>query len=267
MEEKSNILFLDFDGVINSMRSFWKKFADHYGIEWTEDDFDMKWVYQGHQENMNPHLWDQIDLARATLTKELGFPNIGMDKWPHEEEAIENLNKIIEENEAKVVVCSSWRTGRTIEELQKILDDWGFKGEVIDKTIRVHKDYGSRGFEILEWVMQNRKMIKGICILDDEASYDINAIFKKWAVQDIDTNKHGLLENHIQVANKCFQIPINPLYDFDLWLPKEMLEEARKEDGVKAPSGWEPLPPPKGDMDPESWGELPDWRDTGEMGG
>ena len=177
------------------------------------------------------------------------------------------MNQIVEENKAKVVVCSSWRTGRTPEELQKILDDWGAKCEVIDKTTHVRRDYNSRGLEILEWVMQNRKMIKGICILDDEASYDINGIFKKWAVQEIDMNKHGLLESHVPVANKCFQIPISPLYDFDQWLPKEMLEKARKEDGVKPPSGWEPLPPPRGDMDAQSYGDLPDWRDTGEMGG
>ncbi len=264
MAEKTNILFLDFDGVLNSMRSFWKKFADFYEVEWTEDDFDLKWVYEGHTENMNPDLWERIEKARKEKKR---FPDIGMYKWPHEEEAIQNLNKIIEENEAKVVVCSSWRIGKSPEELQELLEDWGAKCEVIDKTIKIHRDFNSRGFEILEWVMENRKRIKGICILDDEAPYDINFIFEKWAVQDIDTNKHGLLESHIPVANKCFQIQINPLYDFDKWLPKEKLKEARKEDGVKPPSEWEPLPPPRGDMDSQSYGDLPDWRDTGEMGG
>jgi len=267
VEEKTNILFLDFDGVLNSMRSFWKKFADHYGIEWTEDDFDLKWVYQGYQDNMNPELQKKIELARGVLTEELGFPDIGMYKWPHEEEAIENLNTIVEENKAKVVICSSWRNGKTIEELQEILDGWGFKGTVVGKTIRVHRDYNSRGLEILSWIMDHHQKIKGVCILDDEAGYDINLVLGDWAVQDIDTNKHGLRQKHIVEAKKCFDNPINPLYDFDRWLPEDKLKEERKKVGAKPPSGWEPLPPPRGDMDSKSWGDPPDWRDTGEMGG
>jgi predicted adenine nucleotide alpha hydrolase (AANH) superfamily ATPase len=61
MAEKHNILFLDFDGVLNSKRSFWKKFAEHFGVEWKEKDFDIeKWYGKGHTENMNPDLWDRI---------------------------------------------------------------------------------------------------------------------------------------------------------------------------------------------------------------
>lgn len=269
MAEKQNILFLDFDGVLNSRRSFWKKFAEHFGVEWKEEDFDIdKWYGKGHMENMNPDLWDKIDRAEQESKGKIEFPDLGMYNWPHEEPAIEALNKIVADNEAKVVVISSWRTGRSIKELQEILDKWGAECEVIDKTIHLNKDYNTRGYEILEWVMQNRKIIKGICILDDDSEYDINAIFKKWAVQDISMAKHGLRDIHVPVAEKCFLIPIRPLYDFDKWLPKDMLEEARKEDGEKPPSEWKEYHNPlRGTMDSESWGDPPDWRDTGEMGG
>lgn len=263
MQEKFNILFLDFDGVLNSMRSFWKKFADFYDISWKEEDFDFKWYGIGEMEQMNPELWEKIEHAKDHLSKEKGYPDIGMYKWPHEEEAIENLNEIVKTNNAKVVVCSSWRSGRTPEELQEILDGWGFKGEVIDKTTHVHRDYNTRGLEILEWVMQNRKMVKGVCILDDEVEYDINPIWKKWAVQGISHYKHGLLKEHVQVANKCFEIPIHPLYDFDKWLPKDMLKEARKEDGATPPDGWEEEPM-KDWGGPGSTDFKPGW---GEMGG
>lgn len=264
MTEKQNILFLDFDGVLNSRRSFWQKFAEHFGIEWKEEDFDIdKWYGKGHFENMDPDLWDRIDKAEQEKKEELGFPDIAMFNWPHEPPAIEALNQIVEENDSKVVVVSTWRTGRSIEELQKILDDWGAKCEVIDKTGHVMKDYNARGFEILEWIMQNRKMIKGICILDDDAAYDINNILGKWAVQGISMDKHGLRDIHVPVANKCFQIPIRPLYDFDKWLPKDMLEEARKEDGEKPPDDWEEEPM-KDWGGPGSTDFKPGW---GEMGG
>lgn len=251
MAEKSNILFLDFDGTINSMRSFWKKFAEFYDVEWKEEDFDFKWYGKGHAENMNPDLHDRIEKAREEKD---GFPDIGMYKWPHEEEAIENLNVIVKENNAKVVICSTWRIGKTINELQEVLDGWGFEGEVIDKTIKLNRDYNARGYEILEWVMQNRKMIKGICILDDEASYDINGIFQKWAVQDISTYKHGLLKEHITEAKKCFEIPIRPLYDFDKWLPRDLLEKARIEEGSTPPADWKEYKPPL----------MDDWNKMGE---
>lgn len=229
MDNRKNILFLDFDGVLNSSRSFFQAFCDHFDIPWTEDDWDIdKWYGKGHMENMNPELWAKIEHAHKTLVKERGFPDIGMYNWPPEKPAIEYLNQIVEENQADVVVCSTWRKTRTVDQLQEILNGWGFKGNVIDVTISLRRDYNERGLEILEWIMQHHTEIKGICILDDEAEYDINNILGKWTVDDIRHSKHGLREVHISEARKCFQTPINPLYDFDKWLPADKLEEERK---------------------------------------
>jgi len=71
------------------------------------------------------------------------------------------LNNIIEETDAKVVVSSTWRLGRSINELQSILDSVGFKGEVIDKTpnLRNEGDYVLRGNEILKWIRDNKEVI------------------------------------------------------------------------------------------------------------
>ncbi len=233
MEGKRNILFLDFDGVLNSNRSFYQKFADHYKVKWEEEDFSIeKWYGKGEMENMNPDLWKRMETAKETLTKKLGYPNLGMYNWPHEEPAIEALNRIVKDNDADAVICSSWRTGKTIEELQEILDGWGFKGKVVGKTPRFdHSQHLTRGKEILNWIMDNRNHINGICILDDDARYDINGILFKWAVQDISGYTHGLREEHIPLAKKCFDTRMDPLTDFTDWVSSDLLEEAKKKDG------------------------------------
>ena len=227
---KTNILFLDFDGVLNSHRSLWKKFAEWFGVEWKEDDFDIeKWYDKGHTEDMNPDLWDRIDEAEVSKKPEIGMPDLNMDNWPPDEYAILALNKIVEENNAKVVICSTWRKGRTISQLQKILDGWGAKCEVIGITPYKNKlSYdATRASEILEWLVENNSMVNRICILDDEAAYDINFIFEKWCVQEISGRTHGLREDHIPLAKKCFEIPIDPLYDFEKFYPMPALQKYR----------------------------------------
>jgi hypothetical protein len=75
--------------------------------------------------------------------------------------SVKVLNYIIEETGAKVVVSSTWRLGKTVEQLQSILDSVGFKGEVIAKTpnLRNEGDYVFRGNEILKWIKDNKELI------------------------------------------------------------------------------------------------------------
>ena len=44
------------------------------------------------------------------------------------------LNEIVADGDADVVVSSTWRYGKTVAELQEMLDAEGFIGTVIDKT-------------------------------------------------------------------------------------------------------------------------------------
>jgi len=232
--KKNNILFLDFDDVLNSSRSFYKKFAEHHGVEWTDDDFDPKWWDKGHRNYFAPGFSDKVDEAWEREKKKPGyeFPKLSMYDYPHDEEAIQNLNKIIEENDAKVVVCSSWRLGRTVKELQEILDGWNAKCKVIDRTgspVKLSQS-STRGMEILNWIMVHRNEISGICVLDDSAGYDINYILEKWCVQGISGYYHGLRDIHIPMAKVCFETPINPLEDFTKFLDPQMIKEAKEKD-------------------------------------
>lgn len=208
---KENILFLDIDDVLNSLRSFYKKFAEFYGVPWTEEDFDPKYWGKGYSENMNPVFTNRVNLAWQHLQEFPNYdsPNLSCQYYPHDEYAIKYLNQIIEENQAKVVICSCWRMGRSIKELQDILDSWGTNCKIVGRTPSRLKMSSTRGDEILNWIQENISHIKGICIIDDSAAYDINYIFKPWCVQDINGYTHGLREVHIAEAKKCFETPFS----------------------------------------------------------
>lgn len=94
--------------------------------------------------------------------------------------SIQFLNTLVRETGSKVVVTSTWRLGRTIEELQNALDINGFIGEIIGKTkdLRIGEDGDSilRGNEILQWMKSHPEVLgkpywdyKDYVILDDDS--------------------------------------------------------------------------------------------------
>lgn len=89
---------------------------------------------------------------------------------------VEILNDIIQKTNAKIVISSSWRHGRTIEEMRNIMNEVGFKGEIIDFTPSCSCRMCVRGNEIHRWIQDNEKLIgKGYhqfnsyAILDDDS--------------------------------------------------------------------------------------------------
>jgi len=90
--------------------------------------------------------------------------------------SVEFLNMLIEKTGAKVVVSSTWRLGKTVEELQEILNRNGFKGEVIGKTENLRGTGIVRGNEIFHWIETNENIIgcdsykyNNYVILDDDS--------------------------------------------------------------------------------------------------
>ena len=85
------------------------------------------------------------------------------------EPAMAQLNRIVEETGAEVVVSSSWRKLHSVERLGKLLEYWGFKGKVRDKTPNMDK----RGLEIKSWLRHQEvrnNLVESFVILDDEVS-------------------------------------------------------------------------------------------------
>lgn len=93
--------------------------------------------------------------------------------------AIALLNHIIENTGALIVVSSTWRKSRTIEELQQLLGNVGVVGQVYSKTPVFNEEYVFRGNEIEAWLQKEQQTEKGISfsmispykyvILDDDS--------------------------------------------------------------------------------------------------
>ena len=79
---------------------------------------------------------------------------------------IQVLNDIVASSGADVVVSSTWRHGKTIAELQEMLEAQGFAGCVLDKTPSDIPGAG-RGEEIAAWLAEHA--VDGYVIIDDHA--------------------------------------------------------------------------------------------------
>jgi hypothetical protein len=83
-----------------------------------------------------------------------------------ERPCVEVLNEIVTRGGADVVVSSTWRHGKTVAELQAMLDAEGFTGRVLDTTPGdLHG--ATRGEEIAAWLAKHA--VDGCVILDDHA--------------------------------------------------------------------------------------------------
>jgi len=80
---------------------------------------------------------------------------------------IQVLNEISARGGADVVVSSTWRYGKTVAELQEILEAAGFTGCVVDKT-PIGGPGADRGEEIAAWLAENA--VIGYVIIDDHVN-------------------------------------------------------------------------------------------------
>src|SRR5262245_51716737 len=77
---------------------------------------------------------------------------------------VEALNEIVARTSADVVVSSTWRYGKSVSELQAMLDAVGFTGRVVDKT-PTGAPGDERGDEISAWLAAHA--VDGYVIIDD----------------------------------------------------------------------------------------------------
>ena len=77
---------------------------------------------------------------------------------------IQVLNEIVARGQADVVVSSTWRHGKTVAELQAILESQGFTGCVLDTT-PTGTSGADRGEEIAGWLAEHD--VSGYVIIDD----------------------------------------------------------------------------------------------------
>ena len=166
------VIFLDMDGVLNSMEYFARHKKDNPGtdIEAADRGNDVWWLRM-----IDP-------------------------------EAVARLNRIIEATGAKVVISSSWRYHCDPIRMQRLLRGRGFKGEVIDRTPfakhlpeGIRNLDGTRGHEISVWLTRNTHLhiADRFVILDDIGPHGFahvapHLVHTTWG--------RGLLDEHIQPA-------------------------------------------------------------------
>jgi hypothetical protein len=154
------IVFLDFDGVLNSIAG-WR---------------------------------DRALLLRQKLSR------LEWQARQLEPELVERLNQIIDATSAKVVVSSSWRHGFSADELQQILELAGFTGDVIDVTPDAQGEglfERRRPVAIYRWLEQYRErlQVSAYVVLDD---IDMSDYFGDEFV--LTEHRHGLQPQHVEKA-------------------------------------------------------------------
>jgi hypothetical protein len=158
------IIFLDFDGVLNSTKYF-------------------------------ESLVDRSDPMQPKLVLDISDSQNQIDK-----EAVARLNTVVLQSGAKIVVSSTWRLMRTLDQLKLLLANAGFVGEVIDKTPELKRKNISdpcagRSVEIAKWLNDHENLnVDKFAILDDssEAGIGFGDLFVK-------TKFHsGLQDQHVE---------------------------------------------------------------------
>lgn len=105
-------------------------------------------------------------------------PYLGRDKFGHifNNKCVKNLETIIKQTSAKIVVSSTWRMDGT-DVIKQLWKERSLPGEIIGCTPRCHAprtmtneelmEYRGRGLEIEEYI--NKHGIKKYCIIDDDS--------------------------------------------------------------------------------------------------
>lgn len=124
----------------------------------------MKVIFLDFDGVLNSHAWWELRPKPF-----VGIKRSRIDDLEICPENIRQLNAIVSETGAKVVVSSTWRLTRTVKELRDILHRNGFIGDVIDKTPVLPSR--RRGLEIQDWIDNNCKDCVFV-ILDDDSDME-----------------------------------------------------------------------------------------------
>ena len=177
------LIFLDFDGVLNSSKFLSAK-REQAPISRKERrlvDHLMMYSLSGQDELA----------ARRTILVDLRH----LDPEP-----IVLLNEIVRESQAKVVVSSTWRLGYDAQGLQILLESQGFVGEVVGKTPDMPAK--QRGHEIRRWLKDNGRPLTNFVILDDDS--DMAGLAHRLVKTSC---KLGLEREHVEKALEIIRRP------------------------------------------------------------
>ena len=169
------IIFLDIDGVFNC-QLFYK----------SQQFNDYKEAKKSLRKSLKAKEIERLDYYQSQICRE----------------RITWFNELCKEVNAVVVISSTWRMGKTVEQLQEIMDYCGGTFKIIGKTD--HNGY-ERGTEISKWLKDNIKPEIHGChyfdfhkyaIIDDDSDMLLNQRFNFFQTD----NYSGL------TPNTCYRI-------------------------------------------------------------
>jgi len=143
--------------------------------------------------DMDGVLNSNIFFKKTELNQELRMHS---DKWWAEmvdPKAVVFLNEILDRTGAKVVVSSTWRMVLTPEDLQRVLKERGFTGEIIGATPKGGGEI--RGLKIQRWLDETDLDVESFVILDD--SSDMGDLMDRLVHT---TWRYGLRKKHVPLA-------------------------------------------------------------------
>jgi hypothetical protein len=164
------VIFLDFDGVLNSVRYIlgnraWKK--------------DGSWKKTRDRHAIYAMWKTQIDRR-----------------------AVRRLNRIVRATGARIVVCSTWRLIHPVGRLRRLLRDRGFVGSVIGATPDI--EHAARGMECAAWLARHRRPIESFVALDDMDDYEP---MMSRLVRTSTFRRDGLEDRHVKRAIQLLRTP------------------------------------------------------------
>jgi len=121
--------------------------------------------------------------------------------------AVLRLNRLLINTRAVVVVSSSWRRIVDLDELGRILRNYGFEGTIIGATPDLtHLDRGDRpvwrGDEIAHWLEHHPRAVQSFVILDD--GNDMGELSHRLVRTD---DRVGLTDEDVLRAMKLLENP------------------------------------------------------------
>jgi nicotinamidase-related amidase len=122
---------------------------------------------------------DGVMIAGSHLKRTKSYPG-----YQFHPDAVKNLNEIIAQTNALIVITSTWRKGKSIAELQKMFEENGIEQGVIGQTPIVA--FGTRGQEIHQYL--------------EESLYDPSFDIEKFIIID-DNNNMGDLKPFLVQTN------------------------------------------------------------------
>jgi len=114
---------------------------------------------------------NQGELTRRVIFLDIDGVLAPITRWDRygdlEPACVQVLNEIAVGGDAEVVVSSTWRYGKSVDELQSMLETAGFIGRVVGTT-PIGAPGADRGDEIAAWLAENT--VGGYVIIDDHVN-------------------------------------------------------------------------------------------------